>query len=144
MKAIVKVLEVKQVKGFIHPLSIYAENPNRYGNKWTTQRYNPIALCVKGVIGGNVVLFYTPTVVVTEVSGFLSYKIMPKNRWFELIEEKPEGVRGAPMFDGGSVPNVCIHTGSRIQPLIAEGQHIEISYMEKEGKIKNVRLLNAY
>ena len=48
MKGTIKVTGVREVVGFIHQNSIYAENPNRYNScKLTTRKYEPKALYVE-------------------------------------------------------------------------------------------------
>lgn len=143
MNATIEITSVKEVKGFIHSNSIYAENPNRYnGNRLVSRSYEPKALYIEGIIDGAAVKFYSPTIVITVTTGFLNHKTMNKNNWFRLIEGKQNSYRGAKMFDGGDTPNVAIETECEIIPTIKTGDKVDINYnISDNGKIKRVKLL---
>jgi len=143
MKASILITEVKQVEGFIHENSIYAGNANRYNSSkhLITRSYKPIALFVKGLDdNGNVIKFYSPTVVLTVTVGFVNFISMDENNWFELIEGEMLSARGLPMFDGGNTPNVAIKQKSEIKPKINVGETLHISYSIKGEKINRVKI----
>jgi hypothetical protein len=143
MKSKIQVTEVKEVRGFIHPMSVYAGDPNRYNSsRFLSRSYIPKALFVSGIIDGNSVSFYSPTVVVTHTDGFLVYDSIDENNWFELIEKGQKSYHGSAQFDGGNTPNVAVVTKSEIVPRIKRGDIITISYTMKGGKIKGVRIIN--
>ena len=139
--ATIEIKSVKEVQGFIHPNSIYAGNANRYNGSrhLTTRSYQPKALEIYAVMNGKLVRFYTPTVVVMHVEGFLNYDSMDANNWFEQIDNGMESARGAEMFDGHGM-NVAIASKSTIQPKVKIGDVITISFAETNGKINRVRI----
>lgn len=143
MKALIEILKVQEVKGFINENSIYAENANRYnGSSLISRSYNPKALLIECTLNGNKIKFYSPTVVITETSGFLNHKTMSDNKWFELVKGEITSHKGHQMFDGGSTPNVAICSHDLIIPKIKEGDMLSISYSEKGSSINRVKILN--
>lgn len=138
-----KIISVKQVKGFIHPNSIYGGDPNRYnGSRLISRSYDPIALFVEGYIDGVKRSFYTPTVIVSVCKGFLNTKSVPKNSWFNSSDGPSVGHKGLPMFDGGTTPNVAIEKITTITPAISAGDIININFVEVDGKMKRVKLIS--
>lgn len=145
-KATISITEIKQVKGFIHPNSIYSGNANKYnGSKnLTSLHYEPIALFVKGIDEeGKELKFYTPTIILTVTKGFLNYTTMKKNSWFDQVEKEMISVKGAPMFDGGNSMNVAIQNKSEIKPKINVGDKIKITYSMTNSKINRVKINNT-
>lgn len=139
-----KVKSVKEVTGIIFSGDKY---PNRYGSPYTKNLTDPKSLLIRGELDGKDTSFFSPTVVVTITTGYLNYKSMDKNSWFNLIEEDQISAKGNPMFDGGTSPNVAISTPSTVIPKINVGDVIEISYKPKGEfngiqTIKNVKIIN--
>lgn len=142
MKAKVKIISVKQVEGFIHPLSGYSNSGRYASNRLVSHNYEAIALFVKCVMNGVETSFYSPSIIVRNSTGFLNYKSMDENNWFELIEKNMTSHKGAEMFDGGTLPNVAVEFHSEIKPKINAGDEICISFSNVDGKIKRVRIIN--
>ena len=142
MKAKVKIISVKQVEGFIHPLSGYSNSGRYASNRLVSHNYEAIALFVKCVMNGVETSFYSPSIIVRNSTGFLNYKSMDENNWFELIENNMTSHKGAEMFDGGTLPNVAVEFHSEIKPKINAGDEICISFSNIDGKIKRVRIIN--
>ena len=143
MKATVEIISVKQVKGFIHPMSIYANSGRYASNRLVSHNYEAIALFVKCVMNGVETSFYSPSIIVRNSTGFLNYKSMSENSWFELIENGLTSHKGAEMFDGSDkMPNVAVEFHSEIKPKINAGDEICISFSNIDGKIKRVKIIN--
>ena len=142
MKATVEIISVKQVKGFIHPMSVYANSSSYSSSRLVSHSYEAIALFVKCVMNGVETSFYSPSIIVRNSTGYLNYKSMDENNWFELIEKNMSSHKGAEMFDGGTLPNVAVEFHSEIKPKIKEGDNICISFSNVDGKIKRVRIIN--
>jgi hypothetical protein len=129
----IKVQKAIQVKGF-------AANTYPIKNPYTKTIVEPIALYVEGTDeNGKAVRFYSPSVKVNVTTGYLNYKTMNQNSWFELIEEQTKGYHGHEMFDNGKGMNVAIQTKSIIVPKIKDGDTITISYSDVDGKMKRVK-----
>lgn len=144
MKTTIEILNVKEVKGFIHQNSIYASDPNRYNSSRIVSRsYEPKALFIEALIEGKKKTFYSPTVIVTVTSGWLNHKTMHDNSWFELIEGEQKSFRGDKMFENSDMyPNVALQTKCEIVPKIKIGDILNISYSENGNKINRVKILN--
>jgi len=138
------VVSVKEVSGMMFGHDMY---PNQYNsNRVTTNSNDPKALLVRGTIDGVDTSFFSPTVIVRETKGYVNFKMMDENSWFELIEGETKGYKGHPMFDGGSMPNVAISTPSEIVIKIKVGDTLDISYRPKgefngTKTIKNVKII---
>ncbi len=142
MKATVEIISVKQVKGFIHPMSVYANLSSNSSSRLVSHSYEAIALFVSCMMNGVETSFYSPSVVIMNSTGFLNYKSMDENSWFELIEKNMTSHKGAEMFDGGTLPNVAVKFHSEIRPRISAGDNICISFSIVDGKLKRVRIIN--
>lgn len=141
MRATITIQEVKEVRGFIHPKSVYAGDPNRYSSINVRSQYQPKALKIKALMNESEVEFYTPSVIVTVNTGMLNYQSMPENPWFQIFEEPIKGYKGSTLFDDGRTLNTAIQHKSTISPKVMSGDVLTISFLEKEGKIKNVRVI---
>ena len=138
-----KVVSVKEVEGFVNGADRY---PNRYNSQRIfTNSVEAKSLLVRGELNGIDTSFFSPSVNVTTVSGYINYQRMDENSWFELIKGETVTASGHKMFDGGSTPNVAISTPSSINVRIKEGDSINISYKPKGNfngtdTIKSVRI----
>ena len=142
MKASIKVLSVREVKGFINENSVYAGDANEYNSSMIISRkYDPKALFIECVLDGKKVSFYSPTVIVTVRSGMLNFKTMPENKWFELITGESISHKGNPIFDGGERPNCASETKCEILPRVKSGDILNISYSASGSKINRVKVL---
>lgn len=146
MNGVFKVSDVKEVKGFIY--SGYV--PNKYNNKHslTTTKQEPKALLVRGELNGEDTSFFSPTVIVRNTSGYVNFRTMDENSWFDLQEGELKSFKGHEMFDGGSTPNVAIVRDTTITPKIKVGDIINISYKEKgefngTKTIKSVKIVKS-
>jgi hypothetical protein len=144
LKNKISVVSVKEVRGMMFGQDMY---PNQYNsNRVTTNSNDPKALLVRGTIDGVDTSFFSPTVIVRETKGYVNFRMMNDNPWFELIEGETRGYKGHEMFDGGSTPNVAISTPSEIVVKIKVGDVLDISYRTKgefngTKTIKNVKIL---
>ena len=138
------VASVKEVKGMIFG----GYYPNKYKNKHslTTTKEVPKALLVRGTIDGVDTSFFSPTVVIREISGYVNFRMMDENSWFDLQEGELQSFKGHEMFDGGSTPNVAIVRQTTITPKVKEGDVLNITYKLKgefngTKTIKNVKII---
>ena len=144
MNGVFKVESVKEMKGLMFGHDNY---PNRYNSgRVVTYSNDPKCLLIRGTIDGVDTSFFTPTVIVSESKGYVNFKMMDDNDWFELIEGEMKSFKGHEMFDGGSTPNVAISTPSEIVVKIKVGDELNISYKEKgefngTKTIKNVKII---
>jgi len=144
MNSIFKVVSVKEMVGFLNGSDRY---PNQYNSgRVCTYTKDAKALLVRGFIDGVDTSFFSPSVVITESKGYMNFKYMNDNSWFELIEEEVKGYKGHEMFDGGSTPNIALAQKSEIVVKIKAGDELNISYKPKgEWKgtktIKSVRIV---
>jgi len=141
MKTKIQIISVKQVEGVIHPSDYhnYATKTAR-----TATHYEPIALFIDAIDleTNNMIKFYSPTVLLSVTTGWLFFKDIPLNDWFELIETNIISAKGLNVFDGGDTPNVAIKQKSEIVPKIKVGDNINISYsISKTNKINRVKIL---
>lgn len=138
------VSSVKEIKGFINGSDRY---PNQYNSgRLVTLSNEAKSLLVRGTIDGVDTSFFSPSVLITERKGYLNFKSMNKNSWFELNEGELKGAKGHAMFDGGPTPNVAISQSSTITAKIKVGDSLNISYKPKgefngTQTIKNVKVL---
>ena len=124
-----EVVNVKEVEGFLNGSDRY---PNQYNSgRVVNYTKNAKSLLVRGKLNGVDTSFFSPSVVVTEVKGYVNYVSMKVNDWFLQTEGETISAKGNPMFDNGPTPNVAIKTPSTITPKINEGDVIDISYKPK-------------
>lgn len=135
MKGTIVVKSAKVVKGFIPPF----HDPNRYcGSRVISRTAEAKSVFVTGTINGEYVEFYSPTTLFTHTHGMLNYVVMDnemtkgENSWFKINEGGYETAHGAPMFDGGSFPNVAIKQHQEIVCKIIEGDLLPITYTVKK------------
>ena len=138
-----EVVNVKEVEGFLNGSDRY---PNQYNSgRVVNYTKNAKSLLVRGKLNGVDTSFFSPSVVVTEVKGYVNYVSMKVNDWFLQTEGETISAKGNPMFDNGPTPNVAIKTPSTITPKINEGDVIDISYKPKgefngTSTIKSVKI----
>jgi len=124
-----EVVNVKEVEGFLNGSDRY---PNQYNSgRVVNYTKNEKSLLVRGLLDGVDTSFFSPSVVVTEVKGYVNYVSMKVNDWFLQKEGLTISARGNSMFDIGPTPNVAIKTPSTITPKIGQGDVINISYKPK-------------
>ena len=124
-----EVVSVKEVQGFVNGSDRY---PNQYNSGRVVDYSNSAkSLLVRGILDGVDTSFFSPSVVVTEVKGYVNYVSMKVNDWFLQKEGLTISARGNSMFDNGPTPNVAIKTPSTITPKIGQGDVINISYKPK-------------
>ena len=124
-----EVVSVKEVQGFVNGSDRY---PNQYNSGRVVDYSNSAkSLLVRGILNGVDTSFFSPSVVVTEVKGYVNYVSMKVNDWFLQTEGETISARGNSMFDNGPTPNVAIATPSTITPKISEGDVINIAYKPK-------------
>jgi hypothetical protein len=143
MNGVFKVESVKEVRGMV--FSGYYPNKYNKHHLYTTVE-NPKALLIRGELDGKDTSFFSPTVIVTETTGFLNYKDMTPNSWFLQTKEPVRGHKGHPMFDNGTTPNLAIETPSVITSKINVGDVLNISFKPKgefngTQTIKNVKIV---
>ena len=144
MNGVFKVESVKEMKGLMFGHDNY---PNRYNSgRVVTYSNDPKCLLIRGTIDGVDTSFFTPTVIVSESKGYVNFKMMDENSWFDLQEGELQSFKGHEMFDGGSTPNVAIVRQTTITPKVKEGDVLNITYKPKgefngTKTIKNVKIV---
>lgn len=124
-KSTLQVESVKEVAGFAKNLYPYKTGKNDYYPEAK-------ALLVRGKLNGEDVSFFSQSVIVTKVEGYVvTMTLMEENSWFNQIKEEVQFATGAKMFDGGKYPNCALNIPCKIVPKINAGDEINIEYKPK-------------
>jgi len=138
-----RIKQVKEVPGFLPA----AYQHTSKGSPYVSHHYKAKSLLIKGTMEGELVSFFTPSVVISVGEGFINYEeLESQNGWYKKVEGTMKGHKGDPMFDGGKGPNIAIEDTSKIVPAVKVGDVIEIKYLPKGSykgikTIKNVKLV---
>jgi hypothetical protein len=139
----ITVLSVDIKNAFKHPSISY--NDKKYGCNSITSRKTDVKCLLVNFIDdkGNKGYFYTSSVEILIVDGFLSYKyLLKKSPWFHEVKGETIGHNNILAYKGGLEPNVIIENTSQILPSVNVGDIIKITANVK--KITESGLINLF